>query len=433
MSATKLATRYCILLMTLSSGLYAKSNLDEVWQAAKQSDTQIATAQLQAEIAEIQIKQGLARLLPTLSASTGYSVSGEDLNLDLAAGDLSAGLSLNQPLYYQNALYFYDGLKEKTKTAPFQLQLAEQNLMMSVTEAYFNALKAEDRVRLSASELYAVQRQLEQTKKRFDVGLIAQTDVLDAQSGYASAKVNLISAQGQRDSSLEQLAILANSPMTLIATLPDPMVVPEHNQLSVAEWIELATARHPSLLLDAQNMRVAELNQLSKQAERLPTVSASLSVNNGDLFDDNSLTNRVTTRLALNVAIPLYDGGARSASIIENGLNMNIALQRTEQTRRNIELSIRQTYRKIQMDEANLEALDQAVAAREGALRSTQAGYEVGTRNIVEVLNAQRATYVAKLNYRMAQYDIILGQLKLRHAAGLLTQADLMAINALLE
>ena len=427
------ATSLIIALLTASTQLYAKSNLIDLWQMAKQSDTNIATAQYQAEIAEIQIEQGLARLLPTVTGSTSYGVAGEDLDLDLLDGDFSAGISVNQPVYYRNALYFYDALKERAKASPFSIQIAEQNLMMSVTEAYFSALKAGDRVLLSESELYAVQRQLEQTQKRFEVGLIAQTDVLDAKSSYATAKVNLISAQGALDNSLEALAVIAHTAPGQVARLPDPMVTPSFDDDSVETWVAMANKKHPSLLMDAQNMKYSELNQLSKKSENLPTVSASFSMNNRDLFDSGAPFNYIDTRLSLNVSIPIYDGGARSATIVENGLNMNIALQRTEQTRRNMELSIRQAYRKIQMDTANLEALEQAVISREGALKSTQAGYDVGTRNIVEVLNAQRATYAAKLNHRMVQYDIILGHLKLRQAAGVLSEGDLAAINALLN
>ena len=99
-------------------------------------------------------------------------MSGEDLDVDLLDGNLSAGITVDQPVYYRNALYFYDALKEKAKASPFSIQIAEQNLMMSVTDAYFNALKAGDRVALSESELYAVQRQLEQTQKRFEVGFL---------------------------------------------------------------------------------------------------------------------------------------------------------------------------------------------------------------------------------------------------------------------
>jgi len=433
MENTMKVTPLFIALLTASTGLYAKSNLTDMWQLAKQSDTNIATAHYQADIAQIQIEQGLARLLPSVTGSTGYTMTGEALDVDLLDGDLSAGISVNQPVYYRNALYFYDALKEKAKSSPYSIQLAEQNLMMSVTDAYFNALKAGDRVALSESELYAVQRQMEQTQKRYEVGLIAQTDVLDAKSSYASARVNLISAQGQLDNSLEALAIIANTAAGSVATLPDPLAIPTFDNIAVDTWIDLGNKKHPSLLLDAQNMKYSELNQLSKKSENLPTVSASFSMNNRDMFDSTSPRDVISTSLSLNVSIPIYDGGARSATIIENGLNMNIALQRTEQTRRNMELNIRQLYRKIQMDTANLDALEQAVLSREGALKSTQEGYDVGTRNIVEVLNAQRATYAAKLNYRMAQYDIIIGQLKLRQAAGVLSEADLQAINGLLN
>ncbi len=422
-----------IAALAASTSVLASTNLTEIWQQAKQADTNIATAEYQAQISELQIQQGLARLLPTVSASSSYRAIGQDLDLKWGDGALKAGISISQPVYHQNALYFYDALKVKAGSGVYSIDAAKQSLMMSVTDAYFNALKAEDRVLLSEAELYAVQRQMEQTQKRYDVGLVAQTDVLDAKSSYATAKVNLITAQGTLDNSMESLAVLANTMPADISRLPDSLSIPMLDAAGVDIWIDLANKLHPTLLVDRQNLKYLALNQKSKKSENLPTVDASFTSDYSDLFDTGSASSGITSVFSLSVRLPLYDGGTLSSAIIENGININISMQRAEQNRRNIELNIRQIYRKIQTDVSNLNALLQAVESREGSLKATQAGYDVGTRNIVEVLNAQRATYAAKLNYRMAQYDIILGQLKLKQAAGVLSETDLADINGLLE
>lgn len=427
------AILFFIAALAASTTVLASTNLTEIWQQAKQTDTNVATAHYEAQISELQIQQGLARLLPTISASSEYRPTGQDLDIQWGDAALRAGITIRQPVYHQNALYYYDALKVKAGTGVFNIAAAEQNLMMSVTDAYFNALKAEDRVLLSEAELYAVQRQLEQTNRRFDVGLVARTDVLDAKSSYATAKVNLITAQGNSDNSMEALAVLANTTPGKISRLPDSFAVPMFDAAGVDIWIDLANKLHPVILVDKQNLQYQELNQKSKKSESLPTVDASFSSNYSDLFDTGAPTSGITSIFSLSVNLPLYDGGQRSAEIIENGLKININMQRAEQNRRNIELNIRQVYRKIQTDVANLEALQQAVQSRDGALKAAEAGYDVGTRNIVEVLIAQRASFAAKLNYRMAQYDIILGQLKLKQAAGVLSETDLADINGLLK
>lgn len=414
-----------VLLLTTGQAV-AGSNLIDIWQQSKDADTGLATAGIQEDIAQIQVDQGLARLLPTINGSASYAFSGSDFDIQWGDGALGYGVTIAQPVYHQNALYYYDAFKERAHGTSYSTENNEQSLMLNVTKQYFTVLRSQDSVVLSEAELRAVERQLEQTEKRYDVGLVAITDVLDAQASHISSRVNLITAQGNYQNSLQSLTVLTGQLPDSVAALPAQFDIPVVNGSSVKFWIKTAETSHPALMAEKQNLKFMALSKLAKKSERLPTVDASYSYNYSDAND-------ATSTFRVGVSIPIYSGGQRSAELIEAGLNLNASEQRFEQIRRNIELNIRLIHRKLSTDALNLEAQEQAVKSRESALKATEVGYEVGTRNIVEVLNAQRALFATKLQYRMAQYDLLIGQLELKQAAGSLREKDLVQLNNLLQ
>jgi len=417
------------LLAFITAPVSANSDLLDIWQLSRNSDTSLAVANIQEDISNVQVDQGLARLLPNVSGNSSYTYSGDDFNIQWDQGNLVYGLTVAQPLYYQNAFYYYDAFKQKATGRGYLTAAAEQNLMLNVLEHYFNVLRAQDTVKLGEAELRAVERQLEQTEKHYEVGLVAITDVLDAQASHISSKVSLITAQGNHQNSLQALAVLTGELPDSVAALPELIQIPEVDMMTIEQWIQTAESQHPALMAEQKNLDFLTLSKKAKSSERLPTLDAVYS------YSDNEASNGgiPTSSFRLGVNIPIYSGGKLSAEVIEAGLSLNAAEQGYEQLRRNIELNLRLVHRKISTDKLNLQALDQAVKSRESALKATEVGYEVGTRNIVEVLNAQRALFAVKLQHRMAQYDLIIDQLKIKQAAGSLSETDLSDLNILLQ
>lgn len=174
-----------------------------------------------------------------------------------------------------------------------------------------------------------------------------------------------------------------------------------------------------------------ELN--ARRNNRLPTVTASASLDYSDPLEDGWDTEeRLGSSVALTVSLPLYTGGATTAEIVSTGIQNNIAEQQLELLKRNISVQVGNLYRQVRTDAQNIAAQQQVVKSRESALQATEVGYEVGTRNIVEVLNAQQAVFAARQAYANARYDYVIDRLKLKQAAGQLTEDDLNAIESFL-
>lgn len=422
------ATLFAAVIAMIAIPASANSDLMDIWQLSRTSDTRLATANIQEDISRVQVDQGLARLLPNISGNSSYSYSGNDFDIQWDNGSLAYGVTVAQPLYYQNAFYYYDAFKQRAEGRGYSTAAAEQSLMLNVVEQYFNVLRAQDTVKLSQAELRAVERQLEQTEKHYEVGLVAITDVLDAQASHISSKVSLITARGNYENALQSIAVLTGSLPDSVAALPEQIQIPEANMMNIDQWIQTAESQHPALLAEQKNLDFMSLSKKAKSSERLPTVDAVYNYS-----DDEARGGVATSSFRVGVNIPLYSGGRLSAEILEAGLNLNAAEQGYEQLRRNIELNLRLVHRKLSTDKLNLQALDQAVKSRESALKATEVGYEVGTRNIVEVLNAQRALFASRLQHRMAQYDLIIDQLKIKQAAGTLSESDLSDLNTLLQ
>lgn len=415
----------------LSSLTYAQTDLLSLYQRALDADTTLASTQNSEKIAQAQVDQGLARLLPNVTGSVAYSADsrGASDTLDIQFDDATTtyGVTVSQPLFYMNALHYYDAFKERAVGSQLNTEAAKQNLMVQVADAYFKVLKAQDNLQLVEKEVEAVQRQLDQTEQRYQVGLAAMTDVLDARATFDSTRVNRINAESQYHNALQSLATLMGQAPESLKPFPEQINLPAHNTERNADaWVKQALTEHPSVLAQVQNTLYAEKSYQAKKAEVLPTVDASFQYQESDQ-DASSYS-----ALSIRVSVPIYSGGQKKAERLESGLNHNSALQQLEQVRRNTELNVRTMYRLVETNLANIDAQKQLLTSRESALRATQVGYEVGTRNIVEVLNAQRALFAARLQYRTAHYDYLLNSLKLKQAAGAITQQDLEALNALL-
>ena len=428
-----------LALATLAINATAAQSLIETYELAVANDPNLAISKLNAEDAGQQARAGLANVLPSVSATAVYGVAnkkrtdgGEDLALDFDAQSLKETLKVNQNLFVLAAFTAYDALKVSATKAEMQAVEDEQDLMVTVAEKYIAILQAKDSVDVLNSQLEAVERQYEQTQQRYEVGLVTITDVLDAAATRDQTKVSLIRAESSYDIALQGLYSLTGAvPDSIKAISPDiPIQAPSAD--GQQKWVDYAVNNHPDILIAQKTLEVGQLTLKAQKQNRLPTVAGAVELAHTDVFGskavDNDIEQNWSASVGVTVALDLYTGGDTKATIAQAAISNNIAEQNIELLKRTTAVEVANLYRTVQADAKNVEAQKQVLKSSESALKATTVGYEVGTRNIVEVLDAQTTKFSAQNDLNNARYDYILNLLKLKQAAGQLSIADLESI-----
>src|SRR5690554_5823627 len=286
------------------------------------------------------------------------------------------------------------------------LAVTEQQLLLEVAEAYFEILRAHDILSARRSQETAIERQLEQARERFEVGLIAITEVHEAQASFDLARAQRIAAESAMQVSFEALERLTGQRYQSIDGLAEeiPIVPPE--PVDRGDWVELAMANSPML----------QMAEAGIEGDR----SGVSGYNSG-------------SQLGLRASMPLYTGGSTQAQIRQSGFGLEVSQYDFEAQRRDTVQQVRSLFTRVSNDVETVEARAQAIVSNQSALEATRSGYEVGTRNIVDVLNAERNLFNAIADHAEARYDYVLGLLRLQQQAGLLDAESIQAINAWLE
>lgn len=421
--------------------------LQEVYQLARQNDAllkaQAASAAAGRETGNIY----KAALLPQIELDGSKSRS--DMNLDgyRCAGpgncnnvvsDTSHGeVSVSQSILNMEAWYDFQKGKKLTERADAQYRSDEMELLVRVTQAYVGVLRAIDNYQTALAQEKAIERQLEQTKQRFDVGLIAITDVQESQASYDSAHVETLSALGNIGIAFEAVQVLTGQPLERIAPLAAGLPVKMPQPEAQAEWERMALENNPDLAVSALSMDAARENAKARKAAHLPTVYGSFQQikSNGDIdYNPGSLNDDQDGNVvALNLRMPLYSGGGISASRRQAYQEQIAAEETYANNQRNAVQGARSYYLAVSTDIQRVAAQQQAIVSAQSALDATQAGYEVGTRNIVDVLDAEQRLYRAKFLYDNARYQYILNTLRLLQIAGTLSDENVLKLNQWLQ
>ncbi|MDP5034786.1 MAG: outer membrane channel protein TolC [Alishewanella sp.] len=426
MKKTLLSTLVLSSLSFFSLQLQA-DDLKAVYQLATQKDPVVQRAAANRDAATARIDISKARLLPSVSfgAEIGRS-SNDDLRFG-GSNSIGASVTARQSLF---DWFDWQSLPRAEKVA-LQSQTiynAEvQGLILRVTSAYFDVLKAKDNLTFVAAEKRSVERQLEQTKQRFAVGLTAITDVHEAQAQYDSVVAREISSENNLENAREALREITGQYHAEVAMLNTDKFSTSRPQPAAAnEWVGIAEENN--LVLQAQriSLDVAEIDIDLAKAGHLPTVDAiaNLGVSKTSGFDrfDNS-------SISISLSVPIYSGGAIDANVRVAQASYVEVSQALEQSYRSVVRQVRSSFNDVNSQMSVIRALEQAVISAQSALQATEAGFEVGTRTIVDVLLSTRNLFDAQRNLSGARYDYILAQLQLKQAAGNLTEEDLLAIN----
>jgi len=434
------------LILAISAALTSvQANADDllsVYQQALLNDPVVLKAQAQFMIVQEDIVQARSALLPQINLSGGYS-TGENENfiqntkVNNEFSSLTYGAALNMQLYHHDSWLRLDNAEKAAHQSDLSYQIAKQNLIVRVTDAYFNLLSANDDLVFTTAEKEAIARQLEQTKQRFSVGLTAITDVYEAQAQYDNAVTEQIISQNNIYRAEEELRVITDAYPQNVSTLNTERFstnTPVPN--SADEWQVTAEAKNLSLISSRVGIDIAQDTIDIARAGHYPTLDFGANYNAND--DESSINNGPTIdnpavdgySLGVQLSVPIYSGGAIQSSVRKAQNNFVLASQDLSLTHRNVVRDTRNAYNTVIAAISAIKAFEQSVLSAQKALEATEAGFEVGTRTIVDVLNSTRNLYNAKRNLSSTRYTYITNILTLKQNAGTITDEDINAINS---
>jgi len=434
-------------LLALAPFGASANSLQEIYELALKND-----AQLKADKAGYEADKELgniarAGLLPQIKADysaydktdtdTTYRIPTPESTKNSNSKTTGWNVTLTQPLFDLSAWYVYKQGQKLSERAEAQFGADQQSLIVRVATAYFNVLRTVDELESTIAEQNAFAHQLDQVKQRFDVGLTAITDVHEAQAAYDSAVAATLEARGRLSISYEALEVLTGKAEDQIAPLSNTFPVVNPTPADRAEWVNFALKNNYSLKATKLYADSADKNASAARAEHLPTVNANLGYNKFDAdgkeinvpFDQRREGNTVS----IGVNIPIFSG-LRTSSTARQAVAQSLqAQEQFNSAQRSTIQNARTLHLSVETDVARTAARKQATVSNQSALEATQAGYEVGTRNLVEVLQAQSKLYQARRDYSNALYDYVIDTIKLREVAGLLTPADVQEVDKWLQ
>lgn len=426
-----------VCLSSLFVGGASAADLMQVYRDALANDARFSAARAQLEAGQEKVIQGRAGLLPSLGASANTTWNDVDsrtstgINADARYNSNGYALQLTQPLFrWQNWVQYKQG-ELQTALADTQFMQARQDLILRVSEAYFNVLNAQDALAAVTQLRTAAAEQLEIARTSFEVGTVTITDVHEAQSRFDLAQAQEIAAQNTLDVSRQTLTQIIGKEPDVLATLREGVALQRPQPDNISDWVSAAERDGLGVQTQQLNREIATREVERTRAGHLPTVDlvATHARNNRP---STALDRNESTSLALQLNVPLYQGGGISSREREAAALKLKADADLEDARRNAALAARQSWLGVTSGLAQVRALEAARVSSTSALEANKLGYEVGVRINIDVLNAQSQLADTLQQLSRARYDTLLAQLRLKAAAGTLDEADVQAINALL-
>lgn len=410
-------------------------NLMDIYQLALENNAELAAALASKNATQEVLTQSRAGFMPQVVL---------DANLQHAKVDLKGkpsqsgnthgwGASVTQPLINAPSWFTYGQAKHTSNQAEAVFANAQQQLILTVAEAYFGILSAQDTLLTAKAKEKALKQQLDQTRERYKVGLIAETDVLDSMAAYDNARVARIQADNALFVQFSNMQTIVNQEVASVAHLNKEMPIAAPMPNNPQEWVDQAVANNRMLQASRDGVSASESNVRTQKSGFAPTVNAfakyswesnELAAGSGPTPQEGS-----TTTFGVSMSFPIFTGLTTVSQSRQAGYQLEEAQQNYDQALRTTEANTRSLYRTTVSDMDQVNANCQVITSSESALRATQSGYEVGTRNITEVLDAQQNLYSAISNYYSSRYNFIINGLKLKQTAGSLAVADLEELN----
>ncbi|WP_305464243.1 outer membrane channel protein TolC [Photobacterium leiognathi] len=409
---------------SLSQSAFA-DDLAQIYQQAKQNDPQLLKAAADKDAAFEAINSSRSTLLPQINLTAGYNTF--HLDAKNKQDGFNAGVALTQEIYNRSSWINLDISEKEARQSDAAYAVQQQGLILRVSEAYFNVLKAKDDLKFVEAEKAAVGRQLEQVKQRFEVGLSAITDVHDAQAQYDSVLANVIIKENEVANSYEALREITGQDYTSIDTLNTKTFAASKLPQSADSLVKTAQTENLTLLASRIGQDVARDKISLADSGHLPT----LSFESGYSYDKTAMpaVDEGTLTAGIKMNLPVYTGGNTTSQVKQAQYSYVAASEELEGQYRTVVKNVRNYYNNINAQIGAIHAYQQSVISAKSALEATEAGFDVGTRTIVDVLDSTRRLYQANSQLANARYDYILAQLQLKQAVGTLNEQDIVDIN----
>jgi len=426
--------------------LPTKTGLVSVYQEAVNNNADLAAARADYDARKEIVPQARAGLLPNITGGADSSSIRTKLDEPSAVINRTGTVyraTLSQPIFRADRWFQLQAAKDVNEQAALELSATEQNLILDSAQDYFTVLRAQDNLASTKAEETAFKRQLDQSRERFDVGLSDKTDVLQAQASYDTARASRIVAKRQVDDAFQALVTLTNREYNSIEGIVHtlPVLTPTPNDAKA--WVDTAAQQNLNLLASNYAVSAAEETLRQRKAGHAPTLDAVAQVEKGDNdalgftnpnFTGQAYHGNVEQRtIGVQLNIPIYSGGLTSSQVREAYSRLSQSEQRRESLRRQVVENTRNLHRAVNTDVEQVQARKQSIISNQSALEATEIGYQVGTRNIVDVLDAQRQLYASVRDYNNTRYDYILDNLRLKQAAGTLNPGDLQDLSRYLK
>lgn len=435
----------------LMAGQANAASLLDVLNEALQQDPQLRAAEYNLKAAKESKAQARANFLPQVNGSWNKQWGETESELDII-GKLDIPdtdqygwrVSLNQSIYNHANYVQMDQAELEGLRGRANYDVARQDFLIRVSQSYFNVLTNIDVVKFAVAEEKAIEQQLRQAEQRYEVGLSAVTDVHEARAQYDSARANVINARNVLDDSREALFEITQTYYEELAALPadiEQLTLPEED---LAYWETLALNNNPNLAVAKIDAELAEKTVNLQRTGHFPSVDLSVTRSNnvsGNVALRDPLTQDIfatgsqetdSTSAQLTVTVPIFSGFRVSSLTDEARFRYQAAMENLDQVTFSTVRNVRNALRNVEAGWLSVQARELAVVSAKSAEEATAAGFEVGTRNIVEVLNSQRSLYQAQRDYSRAKHDYLMNILNLKRAAGTLNQDDVLMINQLL-
>ena len=425
-------------------------DIADAYRDALENDPVLGAAQASFTARKELIPQARANLLPSLSMSGSTSWNERsfpvpprlDFNPDSPTFGTVAPVAdqnfnerqwaaqLNQPIVNVSGWFTWLGAKASVEGAQAQLAEAHQGLIVRVVQAYLNVLRAQDRLDASLAREAAVNRQLEQVQQRFDVGLVAITDVLEAQAGYDNAVVDRIQADGDRHIFFETLHTLIGERHESLDRLSESLPIVNPEPLNEEQWVSTALDTNHGILAARAQLQAANRTVAARRAGHLPTVDGSITRSHYVTGGASFLANKInTTTWSLSMTMPIYQGGFTNSRTKEARALAEQAREELLNQQLTVSRDTRNLFQAVATDVVRVGARLKAIASSRSALEATETGYEVGTRNIVDVLQAQQRLFSSQFDYADSRYNYVVDLMQLKQSAGTLAEEDLIELN----
>jgi len=413
-------------------------DLLQVYQQARENDPEYATARAEYRAAREAAPQARAAVLPQVTLSAGR-FENEEKSLDAQSGNMLSNdftssqtqLELRQTLFDWSEYAGLGRADALVAEAEATLAGAEQDLIIRVAEAYFDVLSARDNLRFARAEKKAIGRQLEQARERFDVGLIPVTDVKEAQASFDLAVSREIEAANRLDNAREALRTIIGSPPGTLSGIAVELGLERPNPEEPGAWVNRALEQNPDYLAARSAAETARYEIKQARAGHYPSVDLVARHSEQETqFAGSIPSDTETDSIGVELQWTLFAGGGTWSQSDQARARFQAAQSRVVSARRNVEQSVRNVYRSLMASISQVRALQQAVESNQAAVEATRAGFRVGTRTAVDVLNVLRDLYQAQRDFADARYQYVVNRLRLEQATGTLTVEDVRQVNA---